>query len=118
MCNSGPSPTIPVENHWTGPTYTDCPDVVSRSGRNSSEIGVRSASFIALRRIRSARRKTSLLSPLGVIAVPNRSERLVSVKPFALTHHPSVVTASSRDCGKPFGDQAFSYSRGHHTPGV
>ena len=43
--------------------------------------------------------------------MPNRSERLVSEKAFALTHRPDVVTGSSGDCRKFFSAQAAAYSR-------
>ena len=51
MCNGCPGLAVPVENHRTRPTYTDCPDVVTGSSGDSGEIGVRSATFIALRRV-------------------------------------------------------------------
>ena len=116
MRNSGPGPTVPVKNHGTRAECANGPDIVARSSSNSSEIGVRSPSLIAFRRIRSAGGTANLFTPVGTIPVTNRSERLVSKNTFPLTHYPYVVSGSPRHCGKPFSAQATMYSHGNNTP--
>ena len=117
MCDSGPCLAVPVENHWTRPTYTNCPDIVTGSGCNTSEIGVRSTSFIALRWVRTTGRTTNLLGPTSTIPVSNRRESLVSENAFTVTYRPDIIAGSSGNCGEFFTAQAAVSLYGNNTPG-